>query len=1695
MLSPLLVLSQALYGLFGGVLCTYVLPLVVLFFQKIGEVFLEMFRSVARAMRKFWKNRLIVLLPFVCWFLYYLHPYLPLLFYLFIGYNIRTLQRLADEQEERELRFLLRDPPDGWLQSKPIIYPSTRKFHRMSCGRTQSLISEDLYNLTSTPMFRSSTSLVESVIFLAFQLSDASSRKMQAIAVATFVKSINGGDSITLQLTDRIQETFCEDTVETQASFMEYVQMGKDNHKRFKDLCDSPGMQKINKFLMFALCSGLFARAGLSLSNAGYSRIEAAAAKRKFSSTVGFVDSLLAMSLFLCTAGYQAYQGMGIEHILHSPDAYGEYYDRVEIFCQDYARYSATNVAAGVEHTNLASRLSVLLKEFQDIESVMFKMNSTEKKVVLSVRARLLLIKAELFSQKICQSTRPAPFALLVHGESSIGKSVFTDILFSHYGKIRGLPVESEYKYVRSPCAEFWDGFDPKMWCLVLDDIAWAHTKGATPDMSVLELLHLVNNVPYVTNQASIEKKGNYPFLGQLIIGTTNTKDLNADSYFAYPAAARRRFPYIFNLKPKPAFCDEYGGLKVPSEEYGKYPNFWEITVETVSARGRATVTTKLFTTDDIGVFLEWYTKIIREFDAKQDQAVKGTDSIINAPYCPHCQLPMMFCSCSPVVISDEKLPSAFGGLSKIEEELSSESDCESDPEDVVEEYEEYPSNMGMDDFLGRNFSSLHEKYIHTDEDGHFVPLSPKKSKAYLEELQEIKRTGTCHHGCKPYLWCRDCDPCGGCGETGICYCDFGVPESNMELLPHYCRKCRKVSAWCDCYEAETQSYLTPLLYVGLGSFLYSIFGKLFRQFCISTMTYNMDIAYLILRLRFYNWQNRQRDAMRLIGRNIQKNVVKTPTIFVVLAGAIVAGTAMKFLMTSGTLQGNIMPLTRERKDYYYSETTELTSFQGSEKAKCMNLEDLSKRVERNVLYAELSGSTHTSVCRLLGVGQNYYITNNHSLPEGLDSASILMGMDKNGVTMKSECHLSEHDVVRDISKDLALIRLVSVPPRKSLLDYFLNEQPTGNSEGHYIDRAASGRIDRYDMKHIRYEPVKAKNLQDNLNCATSLISIETYTGQCGMPLVAQSGQSKGILGIHSVGIVDNGRSRAGATIVLKSVLLGMIAKLGEKPVTWENPVLNSELKTRVLGSLHPKSVFRYIERGSATLHGSFIGYRPTPKTQVCNTPIREAVNKRGIDTSFTKPDMASYRPWRLAALDLCDPVTRLDEGKIRQCGDAYLEHVRTKLPKGALKILQRYDEFDALNGAEGIAFVDSIKKSTSAGAPFGETKKKHLLKTEPQRGLLDPVKLAPEMSRRVRNVRDSYNKGIAYSPVFTAHLKDEAVSIKKAAIGKTRVFCGAPFDWSLVVRELFLSHVRLIQNFKIEFECGIGTVAPSTEWTDLYEHITTHGEDKIVAGDYKAYDKRMPPGMILEAFRILIVLAKESGNFTEEDLLGMSCAAQDIAYPLVDYNGDLVTFWGSNPSGHPLTVIINSIVNSLYMRYTFIETGYDVTEFSDAVALLTYGDDNIMSVSDDFPDFNHTSISESLAEVGITYTMADKEAKSIPYINISEASFLKRAWLWNVAEETFTAPLDEKSINKMLCVYVKSKTITAGEQISDIIRCAQGEWWHYGEVVFEEKTKMLLEVIEECDLSTYFEDVPLRSYAFLWKRFREVSEKAKSEL
>jgi hypothetical protein len=251
----------------------------------------------------------------------------------------------------------------------------------------------------------------------------------------------------------------------------------------------------------------------------------------------------------------------------------------------------------------------------------------------------------------------------------------------------------------------------------------------------------------------------------------------------------------------------------------------------------------------------------------------------------------------------------------------------------------------------------------------------------------------------------------------------------------------------------------------------------------------------------------------------------------------------------------------------------------------------------------------------------------------------------------------------------------------------------------------------------------------------------------------------------------------------------------------------------------------------------------------------------------------------------------------------------------------------------------------------------------------------------------------------------------------------------------------------------------------------------------------------ILAAFEIIANI-HEAAGFATSELRDIACIAHDVAFPLVSIKGDIIEFYGTNPSGQPLTVVINSLVNSLYMRYAYVGVRDDgvigCDDFQKNVALMTYGDDNIMGVSASAPWFNHTAIQRELATIGVEYTMADKEAESVPYISIDECSFLKRTWRWESELGAYAAPLDEESILKSLTVWVPSRTIDKYAQMVYVISAANSEYFFHGRTLFNERRSFFQRVLAEQPYSLYVEDSTLPDWDTLCQRFRQASQEFK---
>jgi len=201
-----------------------------------------------------------------------------------------------------------------------------------------------------------------------------------------------------------------------------------------------------------------------------------------------------------------------------------------------------------------------------------------------------------------------------------------------------------------------------------------------------------------------------------------------------------------------------------------------------------------------------------------------------------------------------------------------------------------------------------------------------------------------------------------------------------------------------------------------------------------------------------------------------------------------------------------------------------------------------------------------------------------------------------------------------------------------------------------------------------------------------------------------------------------------------------------------------------------------------------------------------------------------------------------------------------------------------------------------------------------------------------------------------------------------------------------------------------------------------------------------------------------------------MESMVGDIVYALIAFNGDLISLTqGGHISGNSLTTVLNGICGSLNMRCHYYDVPRSVP-FRDVVKLMTYGDDNVGSVSVDLDDFGIDTISAFLGKYGQTYTMPDKESLITRFLPVEDLEFLKRKSVYHQALGVSVGALAEGSCFKMLHCFLRSKKSPLSEEAASGINVdtALREWFNHGPEVFEMRRMQLKQVVAAADLTSF---------------------------
>jgi len=781
-------------------------------------------------------------------------------------------------------------------------------------------------------------------------------------------------------------------------------------------------------------------------------------------------------------------------------------------------------------------------------------------------------------------------------------------------------------------------------------------------------------------------------------------------------------------------------------------------------------------------------------------------------------------------------------------------------------------------------------------------------------------------------------------------------------------------------------------------------------------------------------------------------------------------------------------------RNVWYNPSIELTKFDIPRAVASMvgkSANDLREIVGRNcvLLHVRGRGENYRRVIRGVMVAGHRCLTNAHAFKEGFEwyTVTVIQSNANNAVNSNMQFDVHVDCIAKSASSDLCIFDVECLPPFRDVLKWWSDADVVPSSCVELMrSEDGSSVMSRRVHSLTLYSKMPISQLGLECDILMGTADQPTAVGDCGALCVFESPKGPYICGIHILGR----DTMAGILFVKRREVdaLMLHPALSKRPIIQAGylPVFEASNRKHVLGSLHHKSLARYLDKGRVNVYGSFMGFRPKPKSKVCATPIQqEVLEYYGEELKYGRPAMGGYLPWRNNLIAMVEPKSLFDRRILRECATQFIVDCIAQLPADHLKELVVLSDRAAVNGLPGVKYIDRLNINTSMGFPWCTSKKGFLIEAKDDE-YPEGVDFTPEIWAIVRKIEDLYRNGTRANPIFFGSLKDEARKWEKISGNLTRMFMAGPAAWGVVVRKYLLPFVRLVQRNRNVFGCAVGLPAQSEEWGDLRAYLTQHGDDRMVAGDYKNFDKEMLAEFMLEAFRVIIEIHRHCGA-SEEVLTTIAAIGEDISFPICNVNGDLYEFFGSNPSGQPLTVILNSFVNVLYLRYTYrvLNPEQESVSFVKNVAATTYGDDNAFGVSKSCPWYNHTSIQAALKEIGLTYTMADKSSESVPYIHIDEVTFLKRSWRWDEHVEAYLCPLEEESIIKSLTVWTPSETLDQYKHLLQVVTAASNEYFFYGREVYEKRREFFSELLKREPYCFYAKTTPLPTYDHLAARFK----------
>ncbi|QCX08934.1 polyprotein [Posavirus 12] len=495
-----------------------------------------------------------------------------------------------------------------------------------------------------------------------------------------------------------------------------------------------------------------------------------------------------------------------------------------------------------------------------------------------------------------------------------------------------------------------------------------------------------------------------------------------------------------------------------------------------------------------------------------------------------------------------------------------------------------------------------------------------------------------------------------------------------------------------------------------------------------------------------------------------------------------------------------------------------------------------------------------------------------------------------------------------------------------------------------------------------------------------------TASGDCGTPILMHD-RTLGeyvVAGIHVAG----------------SQMKELIGSFGIGQI-----VTKEDLIEAIEGSVKPIEV-KDAEANAGPLvepdaeHPNLIKVEPVPRDEVVYMPRESRLEKTPINgklpwpskkepaiLSSEDPRAEGQDPLKVSMETLASlKQPKIDEDRLKaiECDLLAKYEKDVKFP-----LLRELTLEEAIGGVPGV--LKAIKFNSSAGYPLalrpGVTGKKQFAHKEG-----DEVVVSITFEREIQKWREYMDTGVNPQQFYyLAYTKDELQKHSKVEEKRTRgIYCGSMVR-NVLARQKVGFLLAAIN--AMEGESFISINPLSKDINKVWHYLTEHCRWQLVsfiAGDYKNFDQHYVRAFQEAAYRILWRLIEKSGcDWVSKDWWDRFVSLEIDSG--VQYGGYRYFFRAAHYSGCLFTVVVNNIVNSLYMRYIFAEV-YPYYKYDDCVRGVFLGDDHILCVdAEKCPNFNQQTLVDLMPKLlGQIYTDDEKKTEGVePFRRFEDITFL----------------------------------------------------------------------------------------------------------